>query len=73
MNTKTAREFEKLVRQVLKSKLNGANEMLTLNAVATPAISCTMAVTDWTANEINELDQKKKLNKQTNKKTVHNA
>jgi hypothetical protein len=58
VKSKVKREYEKRVRQFLKSKLNGANKIQALNAYAIPVVSYTGGIIDWTANEINELDRK---------------
>ena len=55
VKSKVKREYEKRVRQVLKSKLNGANKIQALNAYAIPVVSYTGDIIDWTTNDINEL------------------
>ena len=50
--------YLKRVKQVLKSKLNGANKIQAINMYAIPVMSYTGGVIKWTEAELTEMDRK---------------
>ena len=55
---KTLSEYNKQVRKILKSKLNGGNIFKAINNWAVPVIRYTAEIIDWTQAELEDLDRK---------------
>ena len=55
---KTLSEFNKRVRKILKSKLNGSNIIKAINSWAVPIVRYIAGIIDWTQAELENLDQK---------------
>ena len=55
---KTLSEYNKRVRNILKSKLNGGNIIKAINRWAVPVIRYTAGIIDWTQAELEDLDRK---------------
>ena len=55
---KTLSEYNKQVRKILKSKLNGGNIIKAINRWAVPVIRYIAGIIDWTQNELEDLDRK---------------
>ena len=55
---KTLSEYNKRVRKILKSKLNGCNIIKAINSWAVPVVRCTAGIIDWTQAELEDLDRK---------------
>ena len=63
---KAASEYNKQVRKVLKSKLNGGNSIRAINSWAVPVIKYTAGIVDWTQAELEDLDHKTRKLKTAN-------
>ena len=50
-------EYNKRVRQILKSKLNGGNIIKAINSWAVSAVRYTAGIIDWTQAELENLDR----------------
>ena len=55
---KTLSEYNKRVRKILKSKLNGSNIIKALNSWAVPVVRYTAGIIDWTQAELKDLERK---------------
>ena len=55
---KTLSEYNKRVRKILKSKLNGGNIIKAINSWAVPVVRYTAGIKDWTQAELEDLDRK---------------
>ena len=55
---KTLSEFNKRVRKILKSKLNGGNIIKAINSWAVAVVRYTAGIIDWTQAELEDLDRK---------------
>ena len=55
---KTLSEYNKRVRKILKSKLNGGNIIKAINSWAVPVVRYTAGIIDWTQTELEDLDRK---------------
>ena len=55
---KTLSEYNKRVRKILKSKLNGGNIIKVINSWAVPVVRYTARIIDWTQAELEDLDRK---------------
>ena len=53
----TRREYKKHIWAILKTKLNGNNQIKAINTYASPVIHYTARIIDWTMEELRELDQ----------------
>ena len=51
-------EYNKRVRKILKSKLNGGNIIKAINSWAAPVARYTAGIIDWTQTELEDLDRK---------------
>ena len=55
---KTLCKYNKRVRKILKSKLNGGNINKAINSWAIPVVKYTAEIIDWTQAELEDLDRK---------------
>ena len=55
---KTLSKYNKRVRKILKSKLNGGNIIKAFNSWAVPVVRYTAGIIDWTQAELEDLDRK---------------
>ena len=55
---KTSTEYNKRVRKILKSKLNGGNTIKAINSWAVPVVRYTAGIIDWTQAELEDMDRK---------------
>ena len=51
-------EYNKRVRKILKSKLNGGNIIKAINSWAAPVVRYTAGIIDWTQTELEDLNRK---------------
>ena len=60
----TGKEYKKCLQAILKSKLNGYNQIKAINTYASPVIHYTAGIIDGTMEELRGLDQmtKKQMN-----------
>jgi hypothetical protein len=58
VKSKATHLYFKSVKQVCKAKLNGRNKIQANNSYATPVLSYTERVIEWTQSEVEELDRK---------------
>ena len=55
---KTLSVYNKRVRKILKSKLNGGHIIKAINSWALPVVRYTVGIIDWTQAELEDLDRK---------------
>ena len=55
---KTLSEYNRRVRKILKSKLNGGNIIKAINSWAMPVVRYTAGIIDWTQVELEDFDRK---------------
>ena len=53
----TRKEYKKHLQAILKSKLNGNNQIKAINTYASSVIHYTAGIIDWTMEELREFDQ----------------
>ena len=53
----TRKEYKKCLQAILKSKLNGNNQIKAINTYASPVIHYIVRIIAWTMEELRELDQ----------------
>ena len=58
MKVKIRKEYRRRIRMVLKSELNAINKIEAINTVATPVITYSFNLINWTAEDIKNLDRK---------------
>ena len=57
---KIRKEYHRRIRMVLKkSELNAINKIEAINAVATPVVTYSFNIMNWTAEDIKNLDRKR--------------
>ena len=52
------KEYDRRIRLVLKSESNAINKIEAINTVATPVVTYSFNVINWTAEDIKNLDRK---------------
>ena len=55
---KTLSEYNKRLRKILKSELNGGNIIKAINSWAVPVVRNTSGIIEWTRAELEDLDRK---------------
>jgi len=55
--SKVGEMYKQRLQQLLKSKLNGQNQIQAINSFALPVIRYTAGIIDWTVQECEELDR----------------
>ena len=58
MKEKIRKEYFRRIRMVLKSELNAINKIEAINTVATPVVTYSCNIINWTAEDIKNLDRK---------------
>ena len=58
MKEKIMKEYRRIVKKVLGSKLNGGNAIKAINAWAISVVRYSGGIVDWTVNELKEADRK---------------
>ena len=53
----TSKEYKRRIRAILKTKLNGRNQISAINIYAIPVITYTAGIINWTKEELKKLDR----------------
>ena len=58
MKEKIRREYNRRVRSILRTGLNGRNKMEAINSVAVPVVQYSFGIIDWRISELKKIDTK---------------
>ena len=60
MKNKIKKEYISQLKAILKSKLNGGNTVKAINTWAVPVVRYSAGIVDWTKEDLEKMDRKKK-------------
>ena len=58
MKEKIRKEYNRRVRSILRTELNGRNKMQAINSLAVPVLRCSFSIIDWKISELKKIDTK---------------
>ena len=60
MKEKIRKEYDRRVRSILRTELNGRNKMEAINSLAVPVVQYSFGIIDWKISELKKIDTKKR-------------
>ena len=64
MKEKIRKEYNRRVRSILRTELNGRNKIEAINSLAVPVVQYSFGIIDWKISELKKIDTKTRLNMQ---------